>query len=73
MYFGMKVHVDADVDSGAVYTIEITSANKTDTNVLPKLLRAEDEVIFGDGGGYTHQWRPLQKPILPFLAHCFCN
>lgn len=24
-YFGMKVHVGADVDSGAVHTIEVTA------------------------------------------------
>lgn len=27
-YFGMKVHVGADVNSGAVHTIEITAANE---------------------------------------------
>ncbi|MFZ1851721.1 MAG: transposase [Nitrosomonas sp.] len=47
-YFGMKVYVGADVDSGAVRTVEITATNESDINALPKLLRAEDEVIFGD-------------------------
>jgi len=45
-YFGMKVHVGADVDSGAVHTIEITSANEADMNVLPKLLRAEESYFW---------------------------
>jgi len=36
------------VDSGAVHSVEITAANEADINVLPKLLRVEDEVIFGD-------------------------
>lgn len=46
----MKVHVGTDVDSGAVHMVEITAANESDINVLPKLLRTEDEVIFGDAG-----------------------
>jgi IS5 family transposase len=51
-YFGMKVHVGADVDSGAVHSVAVTAANEADINVLPQLLRVEDEVIFGDAG-YT--------------------
>ncbi len=49
-HFGMKIHVGADVDSGAVHTVEVTAANEADINVLPKLLRDEDKVILGDAG-----------------------
>ena len=42
-YFGMKIHVGADVDSGAVHTVEVTAATEADSNLLPKLLRPEDE------------------------------
>jgi len=38
------------VDSGTVHSVEIIAVNEADINVLPKLLRAEDEVIFGDAG-----------------------
>jgi transposase, IS5 family len=51
-YFGMKMHIGADVDSGAVHSVTVTAANEADINVLPKLLREQDEVIFGDAG-YT--------------------
>jgi IS5 family transposase len=51
-YFGMKIHIGADVDSGAVHSVAVTAANEADINVLPKLLREQDEVIFGDAG-YT--------------------
>jgi len=51
-YFGMKMHIGADVDSGAVHSVAITAANEADIKVLPKLLREQDEVIFGDAG-YT--------------------
>jgi len=46
----MKVYIGADVDSGTVHSVEIIAVNEADINVLPKLLRAEDEVIFGDAG-----------------------
>ncbi len=51
-YFGMKVHVGADVDSGAAHTVTVTAANVADIDQLPKLLRPSDQVIFGDAG-YT--------------------
>jgi len=53
----MKVHVGADVDSGAVHSVEITAANEADINVLPKLLRAEDEVIFCDAGYTSDEYK----------------
>ncbi|HTJ54400.1 MAG TPA: transposase [Nitrosospira sp.] len=40
------------MDSGAVHSVTVTAANEADINVLPKLLREQDEVIFGDAG-YT--------------------
>jgi transposase, IS5 family len=35
-YFGMKMHIGADVDSGAVHSVAITAANDADIKVLPK-------------------------------------
>jgi len=51
-HFGMKIHVGADVDSGAVHTVTTTSANVADIDELPKLLRDDDAVVFADAG-YT--------------------
>jgi len=51
-YFGMKIHVGADVDCGAVHSVTVTAANEADVNELPNLVREKDEVIFGDAG-YT--------------------
>ncbi|MDE2389527.1 MAG: IS5 family transposase [Betaproteobacteria bacterium] len=56
-YFGMKVHVGADVDSGAVHTVEITAAHEADISVLPKLLRAEDKVIFNEPGYASDEYK----------------
>lgn len=51
-YFGMKVHIGADINSGAVHSVTVTPANTADIAELPKLLRADDQVIFADAG-YT--------------------
>ncbi len=64
MCFGMKVHVVVDVNPRAVHTFEITAANESDINVLPKLLRDEDKVILDDAsytsGEYKRRSRQLE-------------
>ncbi|WP_340123687.1 IS5 family transposase [Methylobacter svalbardensis] len=56
-YFGMKIHIGADVDSGAVHTVITTAANVADINELPKLLREDDRVIFADAGYTSDEYR----------------
>jgi len=51
-HFGMKVHIGADVNSGAVHSVTTTAANVADISELPNLLREDDQVIFADAG-YT--------------------
>ena len=43
-YFGMKVPIGADVDSGAAHEVAVTAANEADIDPLPNLLRADDAV-----------------------------
>lgn len=49
-YFGMKIHVGADVNSGLVHTVSVTAANASDVSQLPSLLREDDRAVFGDKG-----------------------
>lgn len=51
-YFGMKIHIGSDVNSNAIHSATVTSANIADISEMPELLREEDEVVFGDAG-YT--------------------
>jgi IS5 family transposase len=44
-YFGMKMHLGADVNSGAVHSVTTTAANVADITELPKCLREDDQVI----------------------------
>jgi len=56
-YFGMKIHIGADVDSGAVHTVTTTAANVADITELPNLIRDEDQVIFADAGYSSDSYR----------------
>ncbi|MDE7299265.1 MAG: IS5 family transposase [Lachnospiraceae bacterium] len=49
-YHGMKVHSGVDAGSGYVHTITGTSANVHDIEETAKLIRKEDEVVYGDSG-----------------------
>lgn len=56
-YFGMKIHVGADVNSGVTHTVTVTAANKADIDELPNLLRADDEVVFADAGYTSDEYK----------------
>ncbi len=62
-HFGMKIHIGADVDSGAVHTVTTTSANIADINELPKLLRDDDAVIFADAGYTSDSYKRGVKKV----------
>ncbi len=47
-HFGMKCHTGVDAGSGFVHTVEVTAANVHDVTVAAKLLREDDEVVYGD-------------------------
>jgi transposase, IS5 family len=49
-YFGMKVHVGVDKDSGLIHSVETTSANVHDITRAAQLLHGEEEVVYGDAG-----------------------
>ena len=49
-YFGMKVHVGADVHTGVAHTVSVTPANAADISQLPNLLREDDRIVIGDAG-----------------------
>ena len=48
--FGMKCHIGVDAFSGLVHTIKVTPANVHDIQVTSKLIREDDEVVYGDSG-----------------------
>ena len=50
--FGMKCNIGVDAGSGLVHSITVTSANVHDITEAHKLIREDDEVVYGDSG-YT--------------------
>jgi transposase, IS5 family len=50
MYFGMKVHIGADAESGLVHTVLGTSGNVHDVTQGNSLLHGQESVAFGDAG-----------------------
>ena len=49
-YFGMKMHIGVDAGSGMVHSLAATSANVHDVDVTSKLIREDDNVVYGDSG-----------------------
>lgn len=49
-YHGIKVHSGVDAGSGYVHTITGTAANVHDIRETSKLIREDDEVVYGDSG-----------------------
>jgi len=49
-HFGMKAHIGVDAGTGYVHSLTGTSANVHDITEASKLLRDDDEVMYGDAG-----------------------
>jgi len=47
-YFGMKLHVGADDESGVAHTATVTTAKVHDSQVMEDLLHGGEEVVYGD-------------------------
>lgn len=47
-YFGMKVHIGADMKSGLIHSCTVTTAKEADVSQIKELLHWEEEAIFGD-------------------------
>jgi IS5 family transposase len=56
-FFGMKIHVGADVDSGLAHTVSVTPANVADITELPNLLREDDRAVFGDAAYANNHYK----------------
>lgn len=54
-YFGMKVHTGTDADTGLVHTVQATSANVADVNVLGELLHGGEESLHGDSAYHSKE------------------
>ncbi len=51
-HFGERIHVGTDAGTGYIHSLEVTAANVSEREVVPKLVREDDRVVYGDAG-YT--------------------
>ena len=49
-YFGMKVHIGTDAESGLVHTAGVTAGSVHDAKVFDNLIREDDRAVYGDKG-----------------------
>ena len=49
-FFGMKMHVGVDKDSGLIHSVATRAANSSDVVVASELLHGEESVVYGDAG-----------------------
>jgi IS5 family transposase len=64
-YFGMKVHIGVDADSGLIHSVQTTSANVHDLTPAPELLHGEETLVYADAGyqGIDKRQEMDSKPI----------
>jgi IS5 family transposase len=53
-YFGMKLHIGVDSQSGLAHSAVVTPANVHDKHPLPELLHGQERRVYGDSA-YTSQ------------------
>src|SRR4051812_2099587 len=54
-YFGMKMHIGVDSDTGLAHSAVVTAANVHDKHPLPDLLHGQESEVFGDSAYASQQ------------------
>jgi len=49
-YFGERMHIGVDAGTGYIHSMEVTSANIPEREVVPRLVREDDSFCYGDAG-----------------------
>ena len=49
-YYGMKVHIGVDKDSGLIHSVVTTAANVHDLTPTAELLHGDEDVVYSDAG-----------------------
>ncbi len=73
-YYGMKVHIGVDKDSGLMHSVVTTAANVHELTPAAELLHGDEEVVYGDAGyqgiarrpemaGKTTKIRVAMRPV----------
>ena len=49
-YFGEWLHAGVDAGMGYIHFMKVTAANVNERDVVPALIREDNEVVYGDAG-----------------------
>jgi IS5 family transposase len=64
-YFGMKIHIGADSQTGLVHSASVTAANVHDSHEVPNLLHGNETRFYGDSAYRGKAQRERLKSIAP--------
>lgn len=64
-YFGMKLHIGVDSESGLVHSASVTSGNVPDSHELPNLLHGAETRLYGDSAYPGEKQRQRLKELAP--------
>ena len=64
-YFGMKVHIGVDSQSGLIHSASVTPGNIHDSHELPNLLHGEETRLCGDSAYRGEKQRQRLKELAP--------
>ena len=56
-YFGERLHTGVDAGTGYIHSCEVTAANVSEREVVPRLIRKDDYVVYGDAAYSNIQLR----------------
>jgi len=49
-HFGERLHAGVDAGTGYVHCVAVTTANMSERDLVPRLIREDDEVLYGNAG-----------------------
>jgi len=49
-HFGERLHIGTDAGTGYIHSVEVTAASVGERDIVPVLIREDDEVVYGDAG-----------------------
>ncbi|MES2937134.1 MAG: IS5 family transposase [Pseudomonadota bacterium] len=67
-FFGMKVHIGVDADSGLVHTVSTTAANEADVEQIADLLHGKEKDVWADSGYRGAQSRVTRADLQWHIA-----
>ena len=67
-YFGEKIHIGADADSGMIHSVAVTAANVSDIEMMDEMIREDDKYVGGDSGYRGIEKRTRHKGLCFFIS-----